>query len=113
MNENDADELDKLSMNILVHAGNARNYMVEGLNELAKKWDYQAARDLMKKANDEVVIAHGLQTSTLQLEAVGRQVRYSTLFNHAQDTLMTAQSEILIAQQLIALFASRDHEDIS
>ena len=50
------------------------------------------------------MIAHGLQTDTLQLEASGEQIRYSTLFCHAQDTLMTAQSEILIGEHLVRLF---------
>ena len=38
------------------------------------------------------------------MEASGNQIRYSTLFCHAQDTLMTAQSEILIGEHMIRLF---------
>ena len=44
------------------------------------------------------------KTDTLQMEASGNQIRYSTLFCHAQDTLMIAQSEILIGEHMVRLF---------
>ncbi|CAM4247064.1 PTS system, cellobiose-specific IIA component [Weissella hellenica] len=97
------DELNQLSMNILVHAGDARSFLVQALTQLEQD-DYQKSEELIKKAHEEVVIAHGLQTDTLQLEASGEQIRYSTPFCHAQDTLMTAQSEILIGEHLVKLF---------
>ncbi|BBM18809.1 MULTISPECIES: PTS lactose/cellobiose transporter subunit IIA [Enterococcus] len=97
------DQLNQLSMNILVHAGNARDHLVHSLESL-EAMNFAKAKEEVKAARQEVVIAHGLQTDTLQLEASGEQIRYSTLFCHAQDTLMTAQSEILIGEHLIRLF---------
>lgn len=97
------DQLNQLSMNILVHAGNARDHLVQALEKL-EAMDFDLAKTAIKEARREVVVAHGLQTDTLQLEASGEQIRYSTLFCHAQDTLMTAQSEILIGEHLIKLF---------
>lgn len=97
------DALNELSMQILVHAGDARNYMVKGLVALEKK-NFTESEELINQAHEEIIIAHGLQTSTLQKEAEGEPIRYSTLFCHAQDTLMTAQSEVLIAKRLISLF---------
>ncbi|MBO0451238.1 MULTISPECIES: PTS lactose/cellobiose transporter subunit IIA [Enterococcus] len=99
----DNDQLNQLSMNILVHAGSARDHLVHSLESL-EAMDFEKAAKEIKEARKEVVIAHGLQTDTLQLEASGEQIRYSTLFCHAQDTLMTAQSEILIGEHLIRLF---------
>lgn len=97
------DELNQLSMNILVHAGNAREQLVQSLNKLEEE-KFVEAEEKIKLAKKEIVVAHGLQTDTLQLEAAGEQIRYSTLFCHAQDTLMTAQSEILLSEHLIRLF---------
>lgn len=97
------DQLNQLSMNILVHAGNARDHLVRSLESL-EKMDFESAKTEVQAARKEVVVAHGLQTDTLQLEASGEQIRYSTLFCHAQDTLMTAQSEILIGEHLVRLF---------
>lgn len=97
------DKLNQLSMNILVHAGSARDHLVQSLESL-EIMDFEKAKEEVQAAHKEVVIAHGLQTDTLQLEASGEQIRYSTLFCHAQDTLMTAQSEILIGEHLVRLF---------
>ena len=99
----DNDQLNQLSMNILIHAGNAREQLVQSLESL-ESMDFAKAKAAVREARREVVVAHGLQTETLQLEASGEQIRYSTLFCHAQDTLMTAQSEILIGEHLIKLF---------
>lgn len=99
----ETDSLNELSMNILIHAGNARELLVRSLNIL-EELDFDEAEKLVKEARKEVVIAHGLQTETLQKEASGEQIRYSTLFCHAQDTLMTAQSEILIGEHMVRLF---------
>ena len=100
MEENE--QLNQLSMNILIHAGNARDHLVQALEKLEETSYEQAQKELIE-ARKEVVLAHGIQTDTLQLEASGEQIRYSTLFCHAQDTLMTAQSEILIGEHLVKL----------
>lgn len=99
----ETDSLNELSMNILIHAGNARELLVKGLNAL-EEMDFDVAEDFVKAARKEVVVAHGMQTDTLQMEASGEQIRYSTLFCHAQDTLMTAQSEILVGEHMVRLF---------
>lgn len=96
------DELNQLSMNILIHAGNAREKLAASLRRLENQ-SFEEASKTIKEARREIVIAHGLQTSTLQQEAAGEQIRYSTLFCHAQDTLMTAKSEILIGEHLIKI----------
>ena len=103
------DELNQLSMNILVHAGNAREQLVQSLNKLEEE-EFAEAEEKIKLAKKEIVVAHGLQTDTLQLEAAGEQIRYSTLFGHAQDTLMTVQSEILLGGHLIRLFRKIDQK---
>lgn len=99
----DEDALTELSMQILIHAGNARDETVNGLTTLEDGKFVEAAKH-MQASRKEIVVAHGLQTSTLQKEAEGINIRYSPLFCHAQDTLMTAQSELLIAEHLVKLF---------
>lgn len=105
------DQLNQLSMTILVHAGNARAHLVASLDAL-EQLAFQDAQTQLADAKKEVVIAHGLQTDTLQMEASGNQIRYSTLFCHAQDTLMTAQSEILIGEHMVRLFKSLSQNQI-
>ncbi|MBC1435571.1 PTS lactose/cellobiose transporter subunit IIA [Paenilisteria rocourtiae] len=98
-----ADSLNELSMTIILHAGNARKNVSEALIALEQE-DYNQSQKLLAEAKTEVVVAHKMQTSTLQQEAEGKQIRYSILFSHAQDTLMTVQSELFIADHLVTLF---------
>ena len=105
------DQLNQLSMAILVHAGNARAHLVASLDAI-ETLAFQDAQAQLADAKKEVVIAHSLQTDTLQMEASGNQIRYSTLFCHAQDTLMTAQSEILIGEHMVRLFQNLAENNI-
>lgn len=59
----ETDSLNELSMNILIHAGNARELLVKGLNAL-EEMAFDEAEELIQSAHKEVVIAHGLQTDT-------------------------------------------------
>lgn len=96
------EDLTQLSMNILIHSGDARNHLVKALVNVESD-NFAEAENYIKQARQDIVTAHGIQTSTLQKEAAGEQIRYSTLFAHAQDTMMTAQSEILIGEHLIEI----------
>lgn len=102
-NKDEMDELTQVSMNILLHAGNARDNLVKSLKSIESE-NFEVAKDYLKKAKEEVTTSHEYQTKTLQKEASGEQIRYSTLFAHAQDTMMIAQSEILIAENLVKIF---------
>ena len=57
------DQLNQLSMNILVHAGSARDHLVHSLESLEAK-DFTQAKEEVAAARKEIVIAHGLQTDT-------------------------------------------------
>lgn len=97
------DELNLLSMNVILHAGNARDYVFQAV-EKASNGEFVKSDSLMELANDEVVEAHQAQTSTLQKEAEGIEVPYSPLFGHAQDTLMTVKTEINLMKEIIKIY---------
>lgn len=98
----------KKTMEIILNAGDAREYITKAIDYVAD-YDYKAARQEMEKANKKLVIAHRLQTNKIQKEAEGKPVEYSVLFTHAQDTLMTINSEYNITNHLIKLFEKRDN----
>ena len=56
--------------------------------------------------DEKIVEAHHIQTEDIQAAIRGEKQEYSLLFAHAQDTLMTIYSEIIVAKQLIAVFES-------
>lgn len=91
------------AMEIILHAGDARVACKEALEEVAK-FDIEAARAKMETAHTEITEAHRVQTDAIQGEARGEKLEYSLLFTHAQDTLMTINSEINVTKQLIGVF---------
>ena len=90
------------AMQIILHAGDARLKTSEALSCL-KAFDIEKAKELLAAANEDIVKAHQSQTDALQKESNGEEIEYSILFSHAQDTFMTVNSEINIAQQLVEI----------
>ena len=84
----DSEKLVQVAMNVIMHVGDARDY-IRKLSAL----DLDGVEELLKKASAELVEAHKAQTSVLQNEAEGDSVPMTVLFSHAQDTLMTVESE--------------------
>ena len=97
----------KNTMNIILNAGDARDFISKALDDVAD-YNYDNAKMNMKKANEKLIIAHRLQTKKIQEEAEGKPIEYSVLFTHAQDTLMTINSEYNLVKHLINLFEKRD-----
>jgi len=103
MEQVNKEELALISMNVILHAGNARDYVFQAVDK-ASNGEFDQADELMNKANDEIVTAHKAQTNTLQKEAEGIEIPFSPLFGHAQDTLMTVKSEMNIMREIIKLY---------
>ncbi|MFC6177697.1 PTS lactose/cellobiose transporter subunit IIA [Companilactobacillus huachuanensis] len=99
----------KDTMEIIINAGDARAFVADALDNVGD-FDYVSAKDNIKKADEKLVVAHRLQTKKLQEEAEGEDIKYSVLFTHAQDTLMTIMSEYNLAKHLIAVFEKRDQK---
>ena len=90
-------ELVQVAMQIILHAGDARNHATEAL-KAAKQFDFDLAQEEMKQANECITLAH---KATVQNEMSGEKYEYSMLFAHAQDTLMTIMSEINMSTEMI------------
>lgn len=75
----------------------ALNYMMEG--------KIDAAADELNKANELIKEAHIIQTQVIQ-KAMAKENKESAelLFAHAQDTLMTINSEYNTAVQMMAMY---------
>ncbi len=98
------DDLMQAAMQIIMHAGDAREANVEAL-DLAADGNFQNAREKWEKASEEIVIAHRIQTDSIQDEIrEDTPAEHSLLFTHAQDTLMTINSEILLTGKILNSF---------
>lgn len=98
-------ELIPVSMDIILHAGNARTKANEALDALGVK-DFLSAEAKLKEAKTEITAAHRAQTEVIQAAAGGKDYEPCLLFSHAQDTLMTIMSEVNLTERLIMLFRS-------
>lgn len=96
----------KDTMEIILYARDAREFIADAIDNVAN-YDYSKAEENMRKAEAELVIAHRLQTAKIQQEAEGKKVPYSVLFTHA----MTINSEFKLIQHLIKVFKARDKRE--
>ena len=99
----DNEKLVQVAMNVIMHAGYARDYIRKAGTKFSAL-DLDGVEELLKKASAELVEAHKAQTSVLQNEAEGDSVPMTVLFSHAQDTLMTINSEVNLTQNMIRLY---------
>jgi PTS system cellobiose-specific IIA component len=84
----------------ILHAGNARKYISDAYKELSE-FHFEAARKKIEQARKETLFAHQEQSKIIQAESDGESLDFSLLLTHAQDTLMSAVSEMYIAKNLI------------
>ncbi|MDB1694658.1 PTS lactose/cellobiose transporter subunit IIA [Enterococcus casseliflavus] len=100
MEEQYENELIPIAMQIIIHAGDARNLLVDAM-KMAKTFDFSAAEKKLFEAEKKIVLAHKAQTEVIQKEANGHYYEIFFLFVHAQDTLMTINSEVKMTKEMI------------
>lgn len=85
---------------IILHGGNARAHSYEAL-KLSEQGDFEGADELMRAAEEEIGLAHKIQTEIIQREVQGEKYEVNVLFVHAQDHLMTAVAESTLIENMI------------
>lgn len=93
----------EIAMSIILNSGDARSLCMQAMKAISEN-DFDGARQFIKEAKDKINLAHIEQTDAIQDECRGKQQDYSLLFAHAQDTLMTIQSEIILVSNLMNIF---------
>lgn len=105
MNEHKLEtKLVQTATKVIIHAGNARalaNKVID-IVETSSIDDPQIAA-LLEKADEEITAAHNSQTTVIQSEARGETIQFSMLMTHAQDSLMTAMSELHMTKRMLRL----------
>ncbi|MFS0751091.1 PTS lactose/cellobiose transporter subunit IIA [Oceanobacillus sp. 1P07AA] len=96
------EELQVLSFQIILHAGNARSEAMEAL-QLARNGEFNKAELKLDAADKEFAEAHHIQTSLLQSEANGNVPDFSIILIHAQDHLMNALTVKDLAIEMITM----------
>jgi PTS system cellobiose-specific IIA component len=96
-------EINETAMQIIIHAGDARLHVVGAISAMGDN-RFDEARQQITLAQEKLKSAHVLHTRAIQDEARGVYAPHSLLFTHAQDTLMTIKSELLLAENLLGVF---------
>ncbi len=97
------DKLNEIAMQVILHAGDARTYCNEAIEALCQDRE-DVFLEKMEVAKREITIAHNLQTETIQETITCEEQPVTLLFVHAQDTLMTINSEITMAGNMYKLY---------
>ena len=99
--------MEEIILNIIMHSGEARNFSMEAI-ALAKANDFDKAKELLIKADEQLGYAQNSQTTLIQGEAVNDKIEFSLLLVHAQDHLMTTMTFKDLAVEIIEV-----HEKIN
>ena len=92
----------QISMSLIASAGEAKSLAFLALAS-AKQGDFPKAYDLLDQAQQEILKAHRIQTSTLSDEALGNASEIDLLLVHANDHLMSTMLAIDLIEELIEL----------
>ncbi len=99
----------KISMSIILPAGEARTKASEALDAMMDD-DAEKAENLIKEAKEYIKEAHKAQTDVLQALAAREYegdcepVILPMLFIHAQDTIMTIMSEVNMSAKMLKMY---------
>lgn len=93
----------EIAFELILHAGNSRSQSILAVRE-AEDGNFEKAEEHLKEAENELRLAHDIQTDLLQKEAEGDTHEISILMIHAQDHLAMAMSQKEVSLQIIHLY---------
>ena len=97
------EELAQYAMKIILAAGDGRTDISNAF-KAALNGDFAEAERHVEAAWENIQLAHNVQTEIISMECSGEwEITLSMLFCHAQDTMMTIQSEITMTMQMIEI----------
>lgn len=92
----------EIAFQIIVHAGESRSLSSEAM-DAAENYDFEKAEELLKKANDEFLECHQIQTDLLTAEANGESSPVNIILVHSQDHLTMATMAMENARRWIEI----------
>ncbi len=95
-------DINQVAMEVILNAGDGRNKIDEALEKMAEgKLD--EVDKLLDEAEELILKAHKAQTQVIQSQVSGENMEYSLLFVHAQDTVMTINTELRMTKKLLPI----------
>lgn len=95
-------DINSVAIEVVMNAGDGRMKIDEALAAMAEA-DLDRAEALLDEAQELIVKAHNAQTEVIQSQVGGENMEYSLLFIHAQDTIMTINTELRMTKKLLPI----------
>lgn len=95
------ENLENISMMIIAYAGSAKSFALEAYDE-AIEGNFDKAKELMKKASENLKLSNKEHFQTLSVSANGN-LKLNVLFIHAEDQMMAAETIITLVEKMINL----------
>lgn len=108
MTDYSTQELNELAMKIILHAGDCRKLVNDAFVAAKKGETWEVVKETLKSAREKITEAHRLQTKVIQDTVMNDHPQLTMLFIHAQDTLMTINSELFLAENLLELICVKN-----
>ncbi|MGL4184100.1 MAG: PTS lactose/cellobiose transporter subunit IIA [Metamycoplasmataceae bacterium] len=96
------EQLGEISFRIITFAGEAKSEAMLAIFE-AKKGNFEEANNKIEKAHKELLEAERQHAELVQQEAAGMEIKIPLLLMHAEDQLLSTQTLILMATEIIDL----------
>jgi len=96
-------ELNELAMKIILHAGDCRSLLDDAIKAIENGASDEEVDEMLKEARKKITEAHKVQTNVIQSTIMNDNQQLTMLFIHAQDTLMTINSELFLTTNMIKL----------
>lgn len=94
--------MEMIIMELVVGGGEARSLAMEAIRS-ARKGDFGAADELLRRCDDVLLKTHQIQTGLIQKEAAGEHISVQLLMVHAQDHIMNAMTVRDLAGELVEI----------
>lgn len=98
------DALNEAGLKIIMHAGDCRLLLNGAVNDILEDKGWEEIKEKLAEAKKEITKAHIIQTEMIQSTIMEEDVKTTLIFTHAQDTLMTINSEVLMVNSMIKLY---------
>ena len=99
------EQLSEVAFQIITYAGEAKSEAMLAIYE-AKAKNFDQAEEKIKLANQAINQASHQHFELIQAEAQGSKIEIPLLLMHAEDQLLTTQTLILLAQEMVDLYKS-------
>lgn len=97
--------LELISFEIISNVGMAKSLGIEAIRA-ARQENYNLAKEKLEECSEFMVKAHHAHVGLIQKEANGEKVEFSLILMHAEDQLLSAETIIALASEMIEMYIS-------